>query len=101
MDYEFEVQEPEEEFDYVPSAQMLIVNTRNKQLRVIIYFMANTALEISQGIATTSMGKVRLQYMADTPSGAYTASQTLRKIVFVFTDPQGMAKEVEFLGQKT
>ena len=101
VEYEFEVQEPEDEIGYVPSPQMLIVHTKNDQLRVTIYFMANTAQEISGGIAMSAMGKVKLQYSAITPSGAYTASQTLRKVVFTFNSPQGMTSNFEFDGQKT
>ena len=101
MQYEFEVQEPGDEMEYVPSPQMLIFHTKNDQLRVTIYFMANTALEINGGIAKSAMGKVKLQYSANPPSGAYTASQSLRKVVFTFDSPQGMATSFEFHGQKT
>ena len=101
MQYEFEIQEPEEEMESVSSPQMLVVRTKNGQLKVTIYFMANTALEINGGVAKPAMGKVKLQYTAVTPSGAYTASQTLRKIVFTFTSPQGMASNFEFHEQKT
>ena len=101
MEYEFEIQEPEEELEYVPTPQMLIASTKSNQLKATIYFMANTALQIRSGIAKSAMGKIRLQYVADTPSGAYTASETLRKIVFTFTNPQGMASNFEFHGQKT
>ncbi len=101
MEYEFEVQEPEDEMEYVASPQMLIVHTKNNQLRVTIYFMTNAALEINGGIARSAMGKVKLQYTAGTPSGAYTASQVLRKVTFTFISPQGIASNFEFHGQKT
>jgi len=81
--------------------KMIVARTKNSQLKVTVYFMANTALKISGGIAKSVMGKVKLQYTAVTPSGAYTASQTLRKIVFTFTNPQGMASNFEFHEQKT
>jgi len=63
--------------------------------------MANTVLEVTGGEAKAAMGKVRLQYTAVTESGAYTASETLRKIIFTFNNPQGMARNYEFNGQKT
>jgi len=101
LEYEFEVLEPEDDLENAPTPQMLVLNTKDNQLRVTIYFMANTALGITGGIAKSAMGKVKLQYTAETPSGAYTASVSLRKIVFTFTDPQGMASNFEFNGQKT
>ena len=100
MKYEFEVLEPEDGMVYVSSPQILTVHTKSDQVRVYIYFMANTALEINGGVVKSAMGKVKLQYRAVTPSGAYTASQTLRKIVFTFNRPKGMAPNFEFHGQE-
>lgn len=100
MQYKFEVQEPDEQMELVPSPRMVVAHTKNGHLMVSIYFMANAALEITGGFAKSSLGKIKLQYLAVAPSGAYTASQTLRKIVFVFTNPQGSVKEFEFHGQK-
>ena len=101
MEYEFEVQEPEDELEFVSTPQLLIVSTKNGHLKVIIYFMSNTALEINDGIAKSAMSKIKLQYTAVPSNDAYTASQILRKVVYTFTNPQGMASNFEFIGQKT
>jgi len=62
--------------------------------------MANTALEIKSGFAKTAMGNLMLYYLADSPSGAFTASNKLHKVLFTFPNAQGMARTFEFRGQK-
>lgn len=101
MKYNFEELEPEHDLQYVQAPQMLVVNTKNQTRKVFVYFMTNTALEISGGIVESAMGRVKLQYKAEKAGGACSASQTLRKVVFTFPDPQGMASSFEFHGQKS
>ena len=100
MKYEFIVLKPEDDFIFVDCPQMLVAGHQLGELHVIIYFMANDALEITGGIASTTMGKVILQYTAISPSGAYAASQSLHKIAFRFASPKGMPNKFEFKGQK-
>lgn len=100
MEYEFDVLDVEENFESVASPQVLIINTGLYERKVFVYFMANTALNITDGIAQSAMGKIKLQYTAESPSGAMTASQTLRKICFTFKNSQGMANSYEFLGER-
>ena len=101
MQYEFEVAEPDEDLEFVPKPQVIVAQTKSGFVKVTVLFMANSALQIDTGIAKSSMGKVKLQFTGKTLSDAYTASQTLRKVVFTFTSPKGMAGNFEFIGQKT
>ena len=100
MDFKFEVQIPEDDIVFVPSPQMLIATTKKGHLKVTIYFMENTAFEIAGGLAKTAMGKVKLQYTTSSPNGAIAASVTLRKIVYLFQNPQGIASNFVFIGHK-
>ena len=101
LEYTFEVLEPETELSSVSSPQLMVLKTKSNYLKVVIYFMANTAISITEGFVNTGIGKVKLQYKGELPGKAVTASQTLRKIAFIFPNPQGMASEFEFCGQKT
>ncbi len=60
--------------------------------------MENQAISIIKGAARMGMGKVILSYMGVSHSGAYTASENLRKVEYRFLKPQGMCTKFEFLG---
>ena len=97
--YMFEVLEPETPEAMVPSPQMLVFCEGVHTVKVIVYFMANSALVITGGVARSAMGKIKLQYKAHSPSGAYNASIDLRKVMFTFPETQGMARQFEFEGE--
>ena len=101
MKFTFEVLEPEEEMSFVSGPQTLVFETANGERTVLVYFMANSALEIIEGHANYSLGKLKLSYTATSANDALTASVSLRKVVFNFPKPQGMANQIEFNGQKT
>jgi hypothetical protein len=63
--------------------------------------MENAAFSITGGSAKSALGKVKLQYTAESTSGAIAASVALNKIVFTFYDPKGMTTNFEFIGRKT
>ena len=86
---------------FVSGPQTLVFETSNGEKVVFVYFMANSALEIIEGHAVSSLGKVKLSYSAASANEALTASVSLRKIAFSFSKPQGMANQIEFNGQKT
>lgn len=93
--------EPESELASVRTPQLSVLTTKNNHIKVVIYFMANNALTINGGLAVPAMGKVKLFYLATSLSGAYTSSQNLRKISFIFKSSKGLADNFEFCGQKT
>ncbi len=97
----FEILEPEHPESLVGSPQTVVFNRELDLVSVVVYFMANGALQITGGEAKSALGKVKLQYTAESPSGAYTACQSLRKIMFTFENAGGMASVFEFIGQKT
>lgn len=101
IEFKFEEVAPEYAEAIVPKPQIVVLNLDISTTKVIVYFMANTALTITGGYVKSAMGKVNLQYLAESPSGAYTASVNLKKIIFTFSNVQGMATNFEFTGQKT
>ena len=101
MDFSFKVLKPEEEIFHVSGPQILIYETSNGGKNVVVYFMANSALEIIEGHAVSSFGKVKLSYSATSANDALTASVSLKKVIFSFPKSQGMANQIEFNGQKT
>ena len=100
MEYKFEVLIPEQDIARVPYPQMLISNMKDGSLKVTVYFMENKALQITGGIARAGKGRVKLYYEAISPSGAYTASVEINKVAYIFPNPEGMAGNFEFLGNR-
>ena len=101
MKFTFEVLNVEEEIAFVSSPQITVFDSIDGQRNIIIYFMANTAIEIIEGHAVSGLGKVKLFYTAASKNNVLTASNSIRKVVYKFSNPQGMANQVEFHGQKT
>lgn len=101
LKYTFEVLEPELPEAIVGKPQLLVFSEDLNTVKVFVYFMANCAATITDGIAKSAMGKVKLKYTANYPDGAVAACINLRKILFTSTDAQGMANNFEFEGEKT
>lgn len=101
LEYKFEVLEPESPEATVGMPQLLVLNEGIDSVKVIVYFMTNCALTITEEIAISAMGKVILQYKAHSPSNAYTACVNIRKVMFTFSNAQGMTTNFEFKGEKT
>lgn len=87
---------PEEEISSVPCAQMLRMYLIDGTLKVTVYFMLNSALQIAEGTASSAMGKVTLKCKTTNTSDAITASLSLRKVEYIFPYPEGMANEFIF-----
>lgn len=100
LDFIFEEVEPEYPDAIVPTPQLVVFSQDINTTIVFVYFMANAALKIKGGIAKSAMGKVKLQYIAESPCDALTTSVKLHKVKFTFTSAMGMATNFEFVGQK-
>lgn len=100
LKYDFAVVDVENEISFVSEAQILVFRTKQEETRIQVYFMINTAYEITAGIAKSSLGKTRLWYVASSPSGAVTASIKVAKIQFTFPQSEGLALNFQFLGEK-
>ena len=100
LNYNFEVAEAEYANAVVYAPQLLIMHLDVEVIKVVIYFMANTAVEITNGIAKSKMGKIALSYQAKSSSGAYCASVNLRKIIFTFNKAQGLSNNFVFEGER-
>lgn len=97
---EFEVREPEADIAWVASPQVLVHRAVDGKIKVIVYFMINNAMTITGGTAQSAMGKVKLWFRGESPSGLFTASNRVAKIEYTFPNPQGMARNFEFMGQR-
>lgn len=96
LDFKFEILEPELPEATVSHPQVLVFYEDIKTVKVFVYFMENCAVKITEGIAKSAMGKIKLKYKAHSPSEAVTACVNLRKILFTFTNAQGIARDFEF-----
>ena len=101
IEFKFEEETPEYAGAIVSKPQIIVLNLDIDTAKVIVYFMTNTALSITGGYVKSAMGKVSLQYLAESPNGVYNTSIGLRKVIFTFPNTQGMAKNFKFKGQKT
>jgi hypothetical protein len=101
LEYNFEVLEPELPDATVARPQLLVFHEDLNTIKVFVYFMENCAVNVTGGMARSAMGKVRLRYKADHQDDAVTACVNLRKILFTFTNAQGMASNFEFDGEST
>ena len=100
LKYEFAVKTPESNIRGVGSPQVFKYYTHDNKVRVSIYFMVNNALEIVDGKAISAVGAIRLRCFSKSPSGCLNASVKLVKVEFTFLEPQGMASNIEFEGNK-
>lgn len=100
LNYSFEISKAEYPDAVVCSPQIITIHLEINVIKVIIYFMANTAIEITNGVAKSKMGRIALSYQAKSPSGAYCASVNLRKIIFTFNNAQGSSNNFVFEGEK-
>lgn len=100
LKYDFSVVDVENEISFVSEAQILVFRTKQEKTIIQVYFMINSAYEITAGIAKSSLGKIRLWYVASSPSGAVAASIKLAKIQFTFPQSEGLAQNFQFLGEK-
>lgn len=96
MEFLFKEIEPEQDIESVSSPQLLVSNMANGSLKVSVYFMCNSAHEIFEGKVSSGMGKTTLHCKLRSPSGTVTASVKLRKVEYVFPNPQGMANNFVF-----
>ncbi len=84
--YDFAVIPVEDSLVSVASPQLIAFRDADHVVRVWVYLMLNNALSVTSGQARAAMGKIRLSYSAESPSGALTASQRLAKLEFIFPD---------------
>lgn len=96
LDFNFEEVEPEYQDALAATPQMVVLSLGLNTVKVIVYFMLNNGLHITGGKVLSGMGVVTLTCKAESPSGCVTASNRLRKIIYTFTNAQGMAREFEF-----
>ena len=101
LEYKFEVLEPELPEETVGRPQLLVFSEHINTVKVFAYFMTNCAATITDGKAKSAMGKVKLKCTENYPDGAVAACINLRKVLFTFTNAQGMANNFEFEGEKT
>ncbi len=98
LPFDFQVLEPEDPDSHAEQPQILVLSQSMDVLQVWVYFMLNQALEITGGHVTHGMGKIKLWCTAETPSGAYTASTNLRKVLYTFSEAQGLSRDFSFAG---
>lgn len=96
MKFSFKEVEPEASIESVSSPQLLVCNMADGSLKVLIYFMCNAAQEVLEGRVNSGMGKTILLCKLQSPSGVVTASVKLRKLEYVFPNPQGMITNFVF-----
>ena len=96
----FDIEEPEERYSFSPVTQFLVLHRSDGGLDVIIYLMLNTAVTITGSRVSSGMGTTVLSILYCSESGAYCASETLRKVRFGFDDPMGMATKFKVDTQK-
>ena len=101
MEFEYKIENPESDMRWVPEPQVLVYRSESEITKVVIYFMENTAVTVTEAFAKPKPGKVILSYSAKSSSGAYCASKTLRKLVYTFFNSLGPNKEYEFVGKNT
>ncbi len=95
IEHTFEAVQPEEEFDFVSTPQILVMHTKENELKVIVYLMINTAYVITEGFAVSGLGTMKLFYRVNS-GGVVCASQKLAKIIYTFPNPQGMCTNFRF-----
>lgn len=98
LEYEFEVCEPEFPEALVSTPQILVFSIDLNTIKVVVYFMANKAVTIAEGIAKSKLGKIALSCKQESSSGAYTASVRLCKVIYTFSNAQGISSNFLFEG---
>ncbi|HST59479.1 MAG TPA: hypothetical protein VLK84_12335 [Longimicrobium sp.] len=78
------VEQPERPEAFVSEPQYLMYWLQPGEAVVEAYFMANCAVDIEDPHAVAVGRNVSLRYFARSPSGAFTACESLRKVVFTF-----------------
>lgn len=86
MECRTSVEQPEHPDASVSEPQYLMYWLKPGEAVVEVYFMANGAVEIEDPHAVAVGRDISLRYFARSPSGAFTASVSLRKVVFTFSD---------------
>jgi hypothetical protein len=84
MECRARVEQPEHPDASVTEPQYLMYWLAPGEAVVEVYFMANRAVEIEDPHAVAVGRDISLRYFAHSPSGAFTASVSLRKLVFTF-----------------
>jgi hypothetical protein len=84
MDCQASVEQPEHAEASVSEPQYLMYWLKPGEAVVEVYFMANRAVEIEDPHAVAVGRDISLRYFTRSPSGAFTASVSLRKVVFAF-----------------
>ena len=84
MECQASVEQPEHPEAWVSEPQYLMYWFKPGEAVVEVYFMANTAVEIEDPHAVAVGREISLRYFARSPSGAFTGSVSLRRVVFRF-----------------
>jgi hypothetical protein len=84
MECQARVEQPEHPEAWVSEPQYLMYWLTPGEAVVEVYFMANRAVDIEDPHAVAVGRDISLRYFAQSPSGAFTASVSLRKVVFTF-----------------
>lgn len=78
------VEHPAHPEAFVSEPQYLMYWLGPGEAVVEVYFMANGAVDIEDPHAVAVGRDISLRYFARSPSGAFTACKSLRKVVFTF-----------------
>lgn len=84
MECQASVEQPERPEASVLEPQYLMYWLKPGEAVVEVYFMANCAVEIEDPHAVAVGRDISLRYFARSPSGAFAACVSLRKVVFTF-----------------
>jgi hypothetical protein len=84
MECQARVEHPEHPDAWVLEPQFLMYWLTPGEAVVEVYFMANRAVDIQDPHAVAVGRDISLRYFAHSSSGAFTASVSLRKVVFTF-----------------
>ena len=101
IEHTFDIEEPEERYSLTPTSQFLVLHRSDGGMDVIVYLMLNTAVTITESRVSSGMGTTTLRILSCSESGAFCASQSLRKVRFGFDDPKGMATKFKVDTQTT
>ena len=96
MDFKFSVLDVESDVIEVVKPQIFWYTNTEGEYVVTVYFMENTAAVITKGFAKPMSGKMVLRHEVEYPDGIAMASLNIRKIKYVFSEPEGMPAHFEF-----
>lgn len=85
MECQAKVAQPEHPEATVREPQYLMYWLGQDQAIVEVYFMTNSAVEIEDLHAVAVGPDISLRYFTHSPSGAFTASLSIRKAIFRFS----------------